>query len=145
MPEPQNLANHARYVAPFHFVAAPLIVVALVSAIVALVRAFLRGDGRLEAFALVALAAGCALLAWYSRIFALKAQDRAIRAEEGLRHLILTGKPLDSRLGLMQVVALRFASDAELPALAQRAADEGLRPGAIKRAIQSWRGDFDRV
>jgi hypothetical protein len=75
----------------------------------------------------------------------LKAQDRAIRAEESLRHFVLTGKPLDSRLRTGQIVALRFASDAEFPALAQKAAEEGLSSKEIKQSIQNWRADHYRV
>ena len=75
----------------------------------------------------------------------LKAQDRAIRAEENLRHYLLTGKPLDSSLKMGQIVALRFASDAELPQLAQRAVSEGMSPKQIKSDIKNWRGDYNRV
>jgi hypothetical protein len=57
----------------------------------------------------------------------------------------MTGKLLDPRLGTRQVVALRFASDQELVALAQRAAKDGLSPDAIKQAIQEWRADTHRV
>jgi hypothetical protein len=81
----------------------------------------------------------------HARSFGLKAQDRAIRAEENLRHFILTGRPLDSRLSLKQVIALRFASDDEFPLLAQRAADEGLTSDLIKREVKSWRADLHRV
>ena len=81
----------------------------------------------------------------HSRVFALKAQDRAIRAEENLRYFILTGKRIDQRLTLAQIIALRFASDEELPALAQKAAEEGLSNEAIKKQIRVWRGDWHRV
>jgi hypothetical protein len=57
----------------------------------------------------------------------------------------MTGKLLDARLGTRQVVALRFASDGEFVALAQRAAQEGIEPDAIKRAIKEWRADTYRV
>ena len=82
---------------------------------------------------------------WYARAFALRAQDRAIRAEERLRHYLLTGQPLDSRLGMSQIIALRFASDAEFPALAQRALNEKLSSKQIKQAVKEWRGDYNRV
>jgi hypothetical protein len=85
------------------------------------------------------------LTSLFARIFALKAQDRAIRAEENLRHFAMTGKLLDSRLDTRQVVALRFAGDAEFPLLARRAAEEKMAPGAIKRAIKDWRADLYRV
>jgi hypothetical protein len=79
------------------------------------------------------------------RTYALKAQDRAIRAEENLRHFILTGKPFDSRLNIRQIIALRFASDEELPALAKKAAEEKLRSKEIKQQINHWREDNYRI
>jgi hypothetical protein len=85
------------------------------------------------------------MTALFSRMFSLKAQDRAIRAEENLRHYVLTGKLLDPRLSVGQIVALRFAADQEFAALAARAAQESMPPDAIKRAVQHWRGDTYRV
>jgi hypothetical protein len=85
------------------------------------------------------------LLYIFVRTFPLKAQDRAIRAEEQLRHYVLTGKLLDSRLTMRQIVALRFASNEEFAALAQRAADQSLSPDAIKREVKQWRADLYRV
>ena len=79
------------------------------------------------------------------RTYALKAQDRAIRAEEQLRHFMLTGKPFDSRLNIRQIIALRFASDEELPALAKKAAEENLRSKEIKQQINHWRADNYRI
>jgi hypothetical protein len=85
------------------------------------------------------------LLAYFCRTFALKAQDRAIRAEENLRHFVLAGKLLDSRLSVHQIVALRFASDPEFAELAARAAEQNLPSKAIKQAIKNWRADYYRV
>ncbi len=79
------------------------------------------------------------------RTYALKAQDRAIRAEENLRHFILTGKPFDSRLNIRQIIALRFASDEELPTLAKKAAEENLHSKEIKQQIKDWRADNYRI
>ena len=79
------------------------------------------------------------------RLSILKAQDRAVRAEESLRYYIATGKPIDPRLTLGQMIALRFASDAEYVELARRAASEGLSPDDIKRAVKTWRSDTHRV
>jgi len=75
----------------------------------------------------------------------LKAQDRAIRAEENLRHFVLTGKLLDPALTVRQIIALRFAPDGEFVALAGRAAAEHTEPDAIKRAVKVWRADTYRV
>ena len=91
---------------------------------------------------IVALTVAALIVMFLARIFALKAQDRAIRAEENLRHFALTGKLLDSRLTLRQIIGLRFAADGEFVSLAQKAADEKLSEDAIKRAIRQWRPDI---
>jgi len=85
------------------------------------------------------------LIAWYARAFALKAQDRAIRAEENLRHFALTGKLLDNRLAISQIIALRFAADEEFVALAKKAVEENLTNKQIKQAIENWKADWYRV
>ncbi|MGH9672480.1 MAG: DUF6526 family protein [Bryobacteraceae bacterium] len=85
------------------------------------------------------------VLFYYSRAFPLRAQDRVIRAEENLRHFVLAGQPPDPRLTMRQIIALRFAPDSEFVSLALRAANEGLPPDAIKRAIQNWRADHNRL
>jgi len=82
---------------------------------------------------------------FFSRLFALKAQDRAIRAEENFRHFILTGKPLDSKLTIRQIIGLRFASDEEFPELAKSAVEKGMSEDEIKKAVKNWRGDYYRV
>ena len=81
----------------------------------------------------------------FLRSFALKAQDRAIRAEENFRYYLLTNKPLPSALSMRQIVGLRFASDDEFVALAEKAAKENLTEEAIKKAIKNWKGDYYRV
>src|ERR1019366_3934590 len=98
-----------------------------------------------SASSIVVLTISLLLLFFFCRVFPLKAQDRAIRAEENLRHFALTGRLLDKRLSVKQIVGLRFASDGEFVALAQRAADESLTPDAIKRAVKNWRADTYRV
>jgi len=94
---------------------------------------------------IVALTIALVLTAFFARTFALRAQDRAIRAEEQLRHYVLTGKLLDPRLTMRQIVGLRFASNDEFVALAQRAADQGLTTDAIKQAVKQWRADLNRA
>jgi len=85
------------------------------------------------------------LLAWYARAFALRAQDRAIRAEENFRHFLLTGKPLPTGLRVSQIIALRFAADEEFPSLVQKALSDNLSNKQIKESISNWRGDYYRV
>ena len=101
---------------------------------------------RLYNAALIFVIVACSLImSLYSRVFAIKAQDRAIRAEENLRHFVLTGKLLDSRLTVAQIAGVRFASDAEYVALAKRAADENMPAVEIKKAVKNWRPDTHRV
>ena len=79
------------------------------------------------------------------RGYATRLQDRIIRLEMQVRLAALGRSDLLARLKLPQLIALRFASDAELPALADRARDEGLTPKQIKQAVLDWQGDYLRT
>lgn len=139
----QNLNNHSRYVPLYHFLTGGLIFLGLGGSIVNLIKA--DPHTHYSAALLVTVFLVLVFIFWYARAFALKAQDRAIRAEENFRHFILTGKPLDKQLRTGQIIALRFASDEEMPGLAKRAVEEKLRSKQIKEAIKNWRPDHHRV
>jgi len=143
----QSYSKHVRIVPMFHGVLFGLILVAFIGSLVNLYKRSIgvNHTGRLAAVLLTLITLAMILQFFFSRVFPLKAQDRAIRAEENLRHFALIGKLLDHRLSVKQIVALRFASDAELVDLARKAADEGLSPGDIKKAVQHWRADHYRV
>jgi hypothetical protein len=141
----QNLKNHSRYVPLYHLVAAVLLVAILIGAVRNLVQSFDDEHRLYNAALIVALTITLFIVYWYSRAFALRAQDRVIMLEEKLRHQQLTGKPLNPQLRPGQIIALRFASDAEFPALAERAATENLSSKSIKEAIKNWRADHYRV
>jgi len=85
------------------------------------------------------------LTTFYARSFALRAQDRAIVAEEKFRHYLLAGKTLDDKLTVRQIIGLRFASDEEFVALAGRAVAENLTEKEIKKKIKNWKADNYRV
>ena len=139
----QTYKNHYRYIPLFHFATYAAVIAIFVGSIVYLFKS--PRENILLASLLVVIAFVLGSLVWYSRAFALRAQDRAIRVEENFRHFILTGKPFDKRLRMGQIIALRFASDEELPGMAQKAADENLNNSAIKRAIKSWKADHHRA
>jgi hypothetical protein len=141
----QNYRNHTRLSPPFHFVLLPALVVGVIESLLSLRRSM--GDHqRLHSASLIVLiTVGLVLVALFARSFALRAQDRAIRAEENLRHFVLTGKLLDSRLNVRQIVGLRFASDDEFVALAQKAVASGMSAKEIKKAVTHWKADLDRV
>jgi hypothetical protein len=141
----QNYANHTRLVPLFHFVLAGILLFTLVGSIVNFVKSLGDHERLYSASLIVVLTICCGLLFYFCRTFPLKAQDRAIRAEENLRHLALTGKLLDRRLTLSQIVALRFAPDEEFVDLARKAADGNMTNDAIKRAVKNWKADYDRA
>lgn len=141
----QNFKNHGRLVPMFHYVAFTAALFPFVIVIINFIKAIGDGSGRLNAAAMVSLVVAVILGLWYARSFALKAQDRAIRAEENLRHFIATGKPLDSRLTMRQVIGLRFAGDDEFVSLAKQAVDENLGEKQIKMEVKNWRADHNRV
>lgn len=141
----QSYAKHTQIVPLFHQVLLPLLLLTLIGACVNLYQSFGNHE-RLYSASLILVLTICVIMAALSgRIFALKAQDRAIRAEENLRHFALTGQLLDPRLSIRQVIGLRFASDGEFVALAKRAAEEKLSADAIKQAVKNWRADLYRV
>ncbi|MFB6364296.1 DUF6526 family protein [Paenibacillus elgii] len=143
--ETQQYANHRKFDPLFHFVLLWLTLIVLVGAVVYAVRSLIAGESVSTALLLLGLSVIAAILVMLVRTYALKAQNRAIRAEEQLRHFILTGKPMDSRLSLRQIVALRFAGDPEYPELCHKAAEENMRPDDIKKAIRTWRADHYRL
>ena len=143
--KPQNFSNHARFVPAYHYVLTGLIALSLIGSLVNLFESLGDHERIYSASLIVALEFIVALLFWFCRVFPLKAQDRAIRAEENLRHFVLTGRLLDPRLSVRQIVALRFAPDDEFVPLAARAAGQNMASDDIKRAIHNWRADEYRV
>jgi L-asparagine transporter-like permease len=141
----QNYANHRQFVPAYHFVLSGILILTLIGSIVNLSKSFGSHARLYSASLIVVLVVSLLLISALFRMFALKAQDRAIRAEENLRHYVLTGKLLDARLSVLQIVALRFAGDEEFAALAARAAAESLSPDVIKQSVKHWRADTYRV
>jgi Family of unknown function (DUF6526) len=139
----QNAKNHSRYIPLWHYIAGTLVIAIFGGSIVN----FLHADAHTHysAALLLCIAFVLIIIFWYARAFALKAQDRAIRAEENFRHFILTGKPLPPELRMRQIIALRFASDQEFPLLVKRAISENLSSKQIKEEIKIWKPDHNRV
>ena len=139
----QNFKNHVQLVTGYHRVTLVGILLFLVASVNYLIKS--TPENKYLASMLFLLSLVIVLMAWYLRIFALKAQDRAIRAEENLRHFVLTGKLFPSQLRMRQIIALRFAPDAEFLGLVEKAVKENLSNKDIKLAIQNWKADYNRV
>ena len=136
----QSYASHRKFVPGFHFLTFGILVVHLVWRVWQALRFF-----SFESALGVAVAVALLLLAWYTRIFALTVQDRVIRLEERLRlERLLPADLRDRCAGLTrsQLIALRFASDEELPELV-RAILDGTVTGReeIKKRVRNWRAD----
>ena len=147
---PQNFANHTRFDPVFHFFLVPLFALGLIMSLVHFFAHLGEGDFRDRFHSALLILLAAALLTWLfkTRLYALKVQDRIIRLEERLRLTQLLAEPLRSHIPEIsedQLCGLRFASDAELPALAERALKEKLSRRDIKKAIQNWRPDYWRV
>jgi hypothetical protein len=139
----QTLANHAKYDPPFHFFLVPVLAINVVLIAIQLFR-----SPRLLGAWLLIISLALIVMAGRLRSYATHLQDRIIRLEERLRLASLLQDPLRSRIAELtdsQLVGLRFASDAELPALVQRALDEKLSRSDIKKAVTDWRPDYSRV
>jgi hypothetical protein len=141
----QDFRNHTRYDVKYHVLLFALVMLSLIGATRYL---YVAVEARLPLYPpvlLFLLAAAALLLMVLVRVYPLQAQDRAIRAEENLRHYVLTGKLLDPRLTVKQIVALRFAPDDEFPGLAAKAAATGMPPVELKKSIVNWKADLNRI
>lgn len=141
---PQTYANHTRFHPPFHFFLAPGSIVLLILTIVNVVRHYQQ----LEAWILLLMGILFFVAVFLIRINPLRAQDRLIRLEERLRLQALLSAELRARVGDLtesQLIALRFASDNELPVLVAKVLAANMQSKDIKKVIVTWRADTFRV
>jgi hypothetical protein len=146
MSTPQNFKNHTRWDPPFHFFVGPMLLLNFIFSIWATIRhwpvhAHLHIWWILMSIVLFVMAGNL-------RSAALRAQDRIIRLEERLRLAALlpaADRAHIDELSIKQLIALRFASDAELPDLVHKTLTQNLEPKAIKESITTWRPDYHRV
>jgi hypothetical protein len=141
----QNFSNHGRFFPPFHFFVVPVLLINFFWSSYRWKTSGFSVDG----FEYVVVAAALALGFLCVRRMALSVQDRVIRLEERLRYERLLPADLKPRIGeftVSQFVSLRFASDAELPALARKVLDEKLNQRkAIKQLVKNWKPDYLRA
>ena len=139
----QSYSTHTRYHPIFHFVIIPILAATVIVGVVHAVRHPSFYNAWQVIFSIAVLMA-----AFLTRIYALKVQDRVIRLGERLRlaeRASASARPQAARLNARQLIALRFASDEEVPALVDRTLAENLAPNEIKKAIRNWRADNWRV
>jgi hypothetical protein len=146
MPEPQNYKNHTRFDPPWHYFIAPAL---LLNILVSVGETIHHWPNHHFLFLWWIVMSVVLLMAvGKARSHSLKAQDRIIRLEERLRFAALLSPEELGRSNALtesQIIGLRFASDAELPALVKRTLDQGLTQKQIKESINSWRPDYFRV
>jgi len=141
----QNVSNHTRFFPPFHFFVVPILTINFLYSLYAWYKGGFSLGGLWHALVSFTLAFGFVV----ARLMALKVQDRVIRLEEAVRYDRLLPADLKARINEFtpdQVIALRFASDAELPALARKVLDDKISERkAIKQMVKSWRPDYMRA
>ena len=145
MPEqtPQTFANHTRLDPPFHFFVFPVFAITFFLTIWNLIQNFSFTSAWMVVVAMAALVAVLKI-----RNYALKAQDRVIRLEERLRLERLLPESSRAKIPMLregQLIAMRFASDAEVPALVEKTLAGNLKGREIKKAIVNWRPDYFRI
>jgi hypothetical protein len=139
----QNRENHGRIDPPFHYFILPVLVISWIVSSVAAAR-----HPNFTHIWVVVFVTAAIVWAFKTRLYALRVQDRVIRLEERLRLMTLLPeiqRPQIARLREGQLIALRFASDEEVPALMERTLADNLKGAEIKKTIKSWRADYWRV
>ena len=141
---PQTYANHMRFHPPFHYFLAPGAIILIILSVINVV----RHSFQLDAWILLLMAVLFFAALFLVRSYPLKAQDRIIRLEERLRLQTVLSAPLARcipELTEAQLIALRFASDSELPALVEKALAAKMPAREIKKNVVAWRADTFRV
>jgi uncharacterized protein DUF6526 len=141
----QTFSNHGRLVPAFHFFALPVFGLNLLWSCYRVWSSHFSADS----IERVLVAAALIAASLYARIFALSVQDRVILLEERLRFARLLPDDLKLRIDeftVAQLVSLRFACDAELPALARKVLNDNIQNRKqIKQMVQTWRADYLRA
>lgn len=142
--EEQNFRNHTKYVPAYHYFVLPVL---FLNVIWTAGRAVMSlSPGTVMGF-LVAVALAMGAIWW--RRFSLKVQDRVIRLEMRLRMKEILPTDLQPRINGFttdQLIAMRFASDAELPGVARKVLEEKIEDQkAIKMLVQDWQADLLRA
>ena len=139
----QTYKNHVHYVPLYHYLTFFAMFILVGGAVYNLITC--ETDQLAQSLLQLLLVLSLISVSFHNRSFALKAQDRAVRAEENFRYFVLTGNPLPGRLSLDRIIALRFASDEELVSLVERTLKDDLSPEEIKQAVKNWKADYDRA
>jgi Family of unknown function (DUF6526) len=140
---PQTFANHVKFDPPFHYFIAPVFAISWVISVIFAIR-----HPNFVHFWIVIFNTALLVAVTRFRQYALKVQDRVIRLEERLRLATLLPDSQRSKIARLterQLIALRFASDAEIPILVEQTLSSNLAPADIKKAIKTWRPDYWRV
>jgi uncharacterized membrane protein YciS (DUF1049 family) len=141
----QNFQNHVRWVPAFHFFVQPVFLLNFIYSVYHLIKVPFSFESILGVLVAAALVIGGLCF----RLFAVKVQDRVIRQEMRLRMERLLPADLKARIEdftVGQLIALRFASDPELPELARRVSNDKLtQRKAIKQMVKNWKPDYLRA
>lgn len=143
-----SYATHRKFVPGYHYVTFGILIINFIWVVWRLF-APIPGVPVFDRILAIAVAVALMLIAWYTRVFPLRAQDRIILLEERQRLERLLPANLRGRIGELskgQLIALRFASDGEVAELTRAVLDQGIRkPDDVKKKIREWRADHLRM
>jgi hypothetical protein len=141
----QNYSNHVRWVPTYHFFVLPVFFANFITALLHLIRAGYSWGGLIY----LLTAAALVVFAFNARVFALTVQNRVVRLEERQRMARLLPQDMQAHINeftIPQLVALRFASDEELPDLARKVFNDKVTDTkSIKKMVKHWRADYLRA
>lgn len=140
----QNYSNHDRINPLYHGVLFAMILAGFILSGINLIQKS-ESEDLMESAILVMFSIILLFIFFFLRSFGLKLQERIIRNEQNLRHFMLTGKAMDVKLRMTQILALRFSPDDEFPELCQKAVKDRLSGDEIKKSIRRWKGDYHQI
>lgn len=141
----QSYSNHKKYNALYHGVLFLLVFLVLIGSIANLIDNLDDAEKIIPSLLIVGVSFILILLTYFVRVFTLRLQDRIIRSEENQRHFQLAGTPLDNRLHMRQIIALRFSPDDEFVELCKDAVEKHMSSEEIKKSVSRWKGDYHRI
>ncbi len=141
----QSYSTHKKYNLLFHGVLILLVLLVTIGSISNLIDNLDDAEKVKPSLVMVGFSIILGLLTYFVRVFTLRVQDRIIRSEENQRHFQLTGTPLDNRLHMRQIIALRFSPDDEFVELCKDAVEKHMTSEEIKKSVSRWKGDYHRI
>ena len=141
----QSYSNHRKFNFLFHGILFLFVFLVFIGSLINLIDNLDEAEKVLPSLLILGISTSLIMITYFLRLFAVRLQDRIIITEDNLRHFQLTGSPLDSRLNMKQIIALRFSPDSEFVEMCKEAVEKHLTSTEIKKSVSRWKGDYHRI